>query len=165
MCDNVSQQTLLSHNSTVCSTVCYGLRQWIHKTFMVFVIWIMDSLTKGQWYGKRFLVMGGSCYWSPGRLANYGALTRYAKLRAVHAPGMPGTFSRPAWISNSDMHQVTCIKACMLGSLTSGFLWSWWRGKRFRHSGRMRSPQIYVSGKRPIIASVTLYVHKELITN
>ena len=131
---------------------------------MVFVIWILDSLPKGQWYGKRFHVMGGSCYRSPERLASHGPLTRYAKLRDVHAPGMPGTFSRQAWISDPDIHQGTCIKACMLGSLTNGSLWNWWRGKRFRYSGRMRNSQIYVSGKRPIIASVTLCAHKELIT-
>ena len=39
----------------------------------------------------------------------------------------------------------------MLGSLTSGFLWSRWRGKRSRHSRRMRNPQFYVSGKRPML--------------
>ena len=38
---------------------------------------------------------------------------------------------------------------CRPGSLTSGFLWSRWRGKRSRHSRRMRKPQFYVSGKRP----------------
>ena len=36
------------------------------------------------------------------------------------------------------------------GSLTSGFLWSRWRRKRSRHSGCMRNPQFYVSGKRPV---------------
>ena len=36
------------------------------------------------------------------------------------------------------------------GSLTSGFLWSRWRGKRSRHSRRMRNPQFHVSGKRPM---------------
>ena len=41
----------------------------------------------------------------------------------------------------------------MPGSLTSGFLWSRWRGKRSRHSRRMRSPQFYVSGKRPMPAA------------
>ena len=39
---------------------------------------------------------------------------------------------------------------CMPESLTSGFLWSRWRGKRSRHSWHMRNPQFYVSGKRPI---------------
>ena len=33
---------------------------------------------------------------------------------------------------------------------------TWWRGKRFRHSRRMRSPQFYVSGKRSIVWHVAL---------
>ena len=45
---------------------------------------------------------------------------------------------------------VTHVPWCMPGSLTSGFLWSRWRGKRFRHSRRMRNRQFYISGKRPI---------------
>ena len=38
----------------------------------------------------------------------------------------------------------------MLESLTSGILWSRWRGKRSRHSRRMRNPQFCVSGRQPI---------------
>ena len=38
----------------------------------------------------------------------------------------------------------------MPGSLTSGFLWSRWQGKRSQHSQRMRNPPFYVSGKRPM---------------
>ena len=34
--------------------------------------------------------------------------------------------------------------------LTSGSLWSRWRGNHTRHSRRMRKPQFYVSGKRPM---------------
>ena len=66
---------------------------------------------------------------------------------------MPGTFFPPPWVSYPDMHQGTCVTHLlwyMLGSPTSGFLWSRWRGKRSRHSRRMRNPQFYVSGKRPI---------------
>ena len=33
----------------------------------------------------------------------------------------------------------------------SGFLSSRWQGKRSRHSWRLRSPQFYVSGKRPML--------------
>ena len=44
---------------------------------------------------------------------------------------------------------------CMPGSLTSGFLWSWWRGKRARYSRHMRNPQFYVSGKRPMHTDAT----------
>ena len=83
-----------------------------------------------------------------------GPLTRYVKLRVAHAPGMPGTFSLPPWVSNPDMHHGTCVTHvpwCMSRSLTSGFLWIRWRGKRSRHSRRMRNLQFYISGKRPIV--------------
>ena len=77
------------------------------------------------------------------------------KLGVAHAPGMPGTwtFSPPLRVSDLNMHHGTCVNHvswCMPGSLTSGFLWSRWRGKHSRHSRRMRYPQFYVSGKRPI---------------
>ena len=82
-----------------------------------------------------------------------GPLARYVKLRVAHASGMPGTFSLPPELSNPDMHHDTCVThvpRCMPGSLTSGFFWSRWRGKRSRHSGRMRNPHFYVSSKRPM---------------
>ena len=41
---------------------------------------------------------------------------------------------------------------CMSESLTRGLLWSRWRGKRSRHSRRMRNAQFYASGKRPMEA-------------
>ena len=80
-------------------------------------------------------------------------LARYVKLRFAH---MPGTFSPPSSVSKSDMHHGTCVTHvpwCMPGSLTNGFRWSRWRGKSSRHSRRMRNPQIYVSGKRPMCYS------------
>ena len=69
---------------------------------------------------------------------------------------MPGTFSPPPWVSDPDMHHGTCVTHvpwCMSGSLTSGFLWSWLRGKRSRHSQRLCNPQFYVSGKRPMVVT------------
>ena len=66
---------------------------------------------------------------------------------------MPGTFSPPPLVSDPDMHHGTCVTHvpwCMPGSLNSGFLWCRCRGKRSRHSRRMRNPQFCVSGKRPI---------------
>ena len=62
-------------------------------------------------------------------------------------------FSPPPRVSYPEMHNGTCVTHvpwCMPGSLTSGFLWSRWRGNRSRHSRRMRNPQFYVSVKRPI---------------
>ena len=80
-----------------------------------------------------------------------GPLARYVRLWVEHSPGMPGTlFPR---VSHRDMHHGTCVTHvpwCIPGSLTSGFLWSQWREKRSRHSRRMRNPQFYASGKRPI---------------
>ena len=81
---------------------------------------------------------------------HHGPLTR---LRVTHAPGMPRTFSPPLWISDFDMYHGTCITHvpwCMPGSLTSSFLWSRLRGKHSQHSQRMRNPQFYISGKRPM---------------
>ena len=80
-------------------------------------------------------------------------LARYVKLRVAHAPGTPGTFPPPPQVSDPDMHHGTCVTHvpwCRPGSLTSGFRWSRWRGKRSRHSRHMHNPQFYVSGKRPI---------------
>ena len=87
-----------------------------------------------------------------------GPLARYAKLQVARAPGMPGTFSPAPRISDPDMHHGSCVTHvpwCMPGSLTGGFLWSRWRGKRFRHSRRMRNLQFYVSGKRPMLYLIT----------
>ena len=84
---------------------------------------------------------------------NHGPLIRYQKLWVAHAPGMPGTFCPPSRVSDPDMHHGTCmthVPWCVPGSLTSCFLWSRWRWKRFRHSRRMHNPQFYVSGKRPM---------------
>ena len=38
----------------------------------------------------------------------HGLLTRHAKLRVAHAPGMPGTFFPPPRVSDRDMHHGTC---------------------------------------------------------
>ena len=75
----------------------------------------------------------------------YGPLIRYVKLQVAHAPGMLARFPPPTRVSDPDMHQGTCVTRvpwCMLGSLTSGFLWRPWRGKCSRHSQYMRNPQL-----------------------
>ena len=46
---------------------------------------------------------------------------------------MPGTFSPPPQVNHPDMHHGTCmthVPWCIPGSLTSGFHWSRWQGKR-----------------------------------
>ena len=52
---------------------------------------------------------------------------RKKKLRVLHAPGKPGTFSPQPQVSDSGMHHGTYerhVPWCMLRSLTSDFLWS-----------------------------------------
>ena len=81
----------------------------------------------------------------------HGPLVRYVKLWVAHAPTMLGMFSPPPRVSDPNKDHGTCVTHvpwCMPGSLTNGFLWSRWRAK---HSRRMRNPQFYISGKRPII--------------
>ena len=84
--------------------------------------------------------------WSP-TIYSIGLLSNTENAHA------PGTFSPPPRFSDPDMHHGICathVPWCMSGSLTSGFLSSRWRGKRFQHSRRMRNPHFYVSGKRPM---------------
>ena len=91
---------------------------------------------------------------------SHDPVNRYAKLRVAHAPGMPGTFSPPPRVSDPDMHHGTCVMHVpwwMPGSLISSFLWIRWREKCSQHYWRMRNPQCYVSGKRPI--EVTKWLH------
>ena len=74
-------------------------------------------------------------------------------------PRMTGKFSLPLRVCDPDMHHGTCVMHvpwCMPGSLTSGFLWTQWWGKRSRHSRRRRNPQFNVSGKRPMGSSFAL---------
>ena len=105
-----------------------------------------------SFWGKE---VGTYCYSAARNMPwGHGPLDRYVKLRFAHAPGMPGTFSPPPRVSDPDMHHGTCVThvpCCMSGSLTIGFLWIQWRGKRSRHSRRMRNLQLYISGKRPML--------------
>ena len=84
-----------------------------------------------------------------------GPLVRYVKLRVVHAPGMPWTFSPQPRFSDPDRHHGTCVTHvlwCMPGSLTSSLLWSPWWGKLSRHSRRRHNQQCNVSGKKPNVS-------------
>ena len=48
-----------------------------------------------------------------------GPLTTYVKLRVMHAPGMPGTFSPPPRVSDPGMHHGTCVVAIWSPSASS----------------------------------------------
>ena len=56
------------------------------------------------------------------------------KMADEHAPGMSGTFSPSARVSDPDMHPGTCVThvpGCMPGSLTTAFICNRRRGKMF----------------------------------
>ena len=75
-------------------------------------------------------------------------------------------FPRHRGLSDPDMHLGTCVTHvpwCMPGSLNSGFLWSRWRGNRSRHSRRIL--QFYVSGKRPMLASMLVKQPRRMWVN
>ena len=68
-------------------------------------------------------------------------------------------FSPPQRVSDPDMHHGTCVMHvpwCMPETLTCGFLWSRWRGKRFRHSRCVRNPQP-VKGKALVTICFPLF--------
>ena len=67
------------------------------------------------------------------------SLARYVKLGVVHAPGMPGTFSRDARV-------VMCA-----GIANYRFPLKSVAENRSRDCRRMRTPQFYVSVKRPMV--------------
>ena len=75
------------------------------------------------------------------------------------APGMSWTFSPPRRVFGPDMHYGTCVTHvswCMPGSITSGFLWSRWRGKRSQHSMRMRNLQFRYLVRGPLMIILEL---------
>ena len=106
-------------------------------------------------------------YAEPSPRQNYlciGPLARYAKSRVAHTAGMPGTFSPPptskktaSWGSRHASRHVHHARAVM----HDGIATPRWRGKRSRHSQRLRNLQFYVSGKRPMdILEFMSSVHK-----
>ena len=75
------------------------------------------------------------------------------KIARCVCAGNVGNFFPPPRVCDPGMHHGTCmmhVQRCMLGLLTRGFLWSWWRKKCFWHSQRMHKPQFNVSGKKPM---------------
>ena len=123
----------------MCSVFEFPVPEWCST--MGCMSWRIVFMSVHVKYGINFPTCG------------HGPLARYVKLRVAHAPGMPVTFSPPPRVSDPDIHHGTCVTHvpwCMPGSLTSGFFWSRRRGNRSRHSQRMRNPQFYVSGKRPM---------------
>ena len=108
---------------------------WVRINISFLLGWIGKSrnVSKHHFYYKqsafyfciRLQIMFDINRWDAER--SHGSLTRYVKLPVAHAPWMRGTFSPPPGISDPDMNHGTCVGHvpwCILGSLTSGFLWS-----------------------------------------
>ena len=88
------------------------------------------------------------------QLHTWWASCRIRKIAGWACVRIAGNDFPSPWVSDPDMHHGTCgthVLRCMPWSLTSGCILSRWRGKRSRHSRRMRNPQFYVSGKRPMV--------------
>ena len=97
------------------------------------------------------------CFWRlfTGQWWCHGPLIKYVEFRVAHAPGIPGTFSSPPRVNDPRMHHGTCVRHVpwrMPGSLTSGCIWSRWRGKRSRHSRRTHNPQFTYLARGPCIS-------------
>ena len=101
----------------------------------------VSSILKVPWWFARQV-------WSGTPITTFSwASYQIRKITGCACAGMPGTFSSPPRVSDPDTYHGTCmthVPWCMPGSLTSGFLWSRSRGKRSRHSRRMRNPQFSV---------------------
>ena len=115
---------------------------------------------------KKMLCSLSSDFLTWNIVCGHGPLARYVKLRVPHAPGVPGTYSPPPRVSDPDMHHGTCVTHvpwCMPGSRTSGFLWSRWRGKRYRHSRRMHIPQFTYLVRGPLCGFPWLHRYSKTV--
>ena len=148
---NLMGKLLPQYHKKIFDYIDYSAEHHVYKR-LVTVRWICFLVLVELSWSVEAMNLGSVCY---------GPLTRYVKLWVAHAPGIPGTFSPPR-VSDPDMHHDTCmvhVPWCMPGSLTNCFLWSRWRGKRSRHSRRMRNPQFYVIGKRSMTLTLIWYQH------
>ena len=123
-----------------------------------------------------FSLAYGHCSWpyrprpiEPVRVPWAMSLARYIKKNAgcASAGNAGNVFTATAgW--RSPHHHGTCVRhapRCLPGSPTSDFPWSWWRGKRSRHSRRSRNPQFDVSGKRPMESNDGVIPHEIYLQN
>ena len=136
---------------------------WMGAEWNVHRIWVIMEISFPScwWFVTSSRLYGVTVRgdFIPGSRVHHsnGPLTRYAKLRLAHAPGMPAMFSPPPWVSDpAASRHARDARAVMHAEIAYWrcFLWSRWRGKRSRHSRRMHYPQFHVSVKRLIMRTV-----------
>ena len=113
---------------------------------------------QSQVYFSLWIKYGGHWYKKCNTPIRHRPLTRYTiyvKLRIAPAPGMPGMFSPPPAskeiASQRSRHASRHVRHAR-AVMQIGIANPRWRGKRSRHSRRMRNPHSYLSGKRPMHA-------------
>ena len=138
--------------------------------FSLICVWINDWVNNREAGGLRryqahydvIVIQSQTTLWNQERhrISQCGSLTRYVKLRVEQAPGMPGTFSPPPTSKETAGYRyrhasrhVRDARAVMHVGIANPR----WRGKRSRHSRRMRNTQFYVSGKRPMAILAHMY--------
>ena len=121
----------------------WSIAQLVYE-IIVEILW--SSFTNNH-HSDKATMAGHNLIW-------HRPLTRYVKLCVAHAPGMPGTFSPPptsketaSLRSQHASWHVRHARAVMHVGISNPR----WRGKRSRHSRRMRNPRFCVSGKTPMV--------------
>ena len=142
---------ILIHISTKYKLTCQFLiwsMNW--SNFLCFNLWTVDQQDRSVTIYNDVNITYHLCQL-------HGPLRRYAKSWFAHAPGMPGTFSPSSTPKETASCRSRHASRHVLDTravMHVGIAKVRWRGKRPRYSRRMRSPQFYVPGKRPI---ATLY--------
>ena len=104
------------------------------STYYIKMIYVHHKQFYSHCYNSRVIVINQFWKWVIDLYLCLWASCQIRKIAGAHAPGMPGTFSPSPHVSDPDMHHGTCVTHvpwCMPGSLTSGFIWNWRRGKTF----------------------------------
>ena len=87
------------------------------------------------------------------------------KIAGCACAGNDGNVFPPPRVSDPDMHYGTCVTHvpwCMPGSLTSGFIGSRRRGKRSRHSRRMRNHNFTYLTRGPLSGTCQLQTNQRV---
>ena len=107
-----------------------------YPKLLCYIISLMLLMPKLKWFGRSKY---HSCrcrnrYVPSPSTAVVWASCQIRTIAGCACAGNAANVSPLPWVSDPDMHHGTCVTHvpwCMPGSLTSGFLWSWWRKKTF----------------------------------